>query len=160
MRVAGSLPDIQENGNPSFQILRANWHDLGDLQKLEQICFPEDAWPIWDLIAVLTLPKIVRLKAAMEGKFIGFVAGDPQPRENLGWISTLGVLPEYRRLGIAQALLSECEGILGSPRIRLSVRRSNETAIMLYYKTGYRMIDVWRGYYHNGEDALILEKRR
>lgn len=144
----------------SFQITRAGWHDLAELRHLEEVCFAEDAWPLWDLIAVLTLPKIVRLKAVVNGKMAGFIAGDPHPREGIGWIATLGVLPTYRRLGIADALLSQCEAELTLPKIRLSVRRSNDPALALYKKSGYQMIDVWRNYYFNGEDALVLEKRR
>jgi ribosomal-protein-alanine N-acetyltransferase len=143
----------------SFEILRAGWQDLNDLRKLEDTCFGEDSWPLWDLIAVLTLPKIIRLKAVVDGKMVGFIAGDPHPREQIGWIATLGVLPTYRRMGIAQALLEDCEQELRFPSLRLSVRRSNDPAIALYKKFGYQMIDVWRNYYHSGEDALVLEKR-
>ncbi len=145
---------------PPFQISHAGWQDLNDLRKLEDICFDVDAWPLWDLIAVLTLPKIIRLKAVVEGNMVGFIAGDPHPREGIGWIATLGVLPQYRRLGIAAALLDQCEQELALPRIRLSVRRSNEPAIGLYKKFQYQMVDVWRNYYNSGEDALVLEKRR
>ena len=145
----------------SFEIKRARWQDLNDLRRLEETCFGEDAWPLWDLIAVLTMPKIVRLKAVVEGdKMAGFIAGDPHPRDGIGWIATLGVLPEYRRLGIAAALLEQCEQELNLPNVRLSVRRSNEPALALYRKFGYQMVDVWRAYYHSGEDALVLEKRR
>lgn len=144
----------------SFEVLRAGWHDLNDLRKLEEICFADDAWPLWDLVAVLTLPKVIRLKNMQDGKMVGFIAGDPHPRENIGWIATLGVLPEYRKLGIATILLQACEKQLGFPRIRLSVRRSNEAAIHLYRKFGYELVDTWRGYYHSGEDALVMEKRR
>lgn len=143
----------------TFDIGNASWHDLNDLRKLEDICFAEDSWPLWDLIAVLTLPKIVRLKATVNGKMAGFIAGDPHPREGIGWIATLGVLPQYRRLGIAAALLEQCEKDLCLPSIRLSVRRSNEPALALYRKFGYQMVDVWRRYYHSGEDALVLEKK-
>lgn len=142
----------------SFEIVKASWQDLNDLRKLEQICFEEDSWPLWDLIAVLTLPKIVRMKAVVEDRMAGFVAGDPQPRNGIGWIATLGVLPAYRRRGIAAALLRTCEEMLALPRIRLSVRRSNDSAIMLYRKAGYQMIDVWKRYYNSGEDALVFEK--
>ena len=141
-----------------FSIDNAGWHDLNDLRKLENICFGEDSWPLWDLIAVLTLPKIIRLKATVNGQMAGFIAGDPHAREGIGWIATLGVLPTYRRLGIAAALLEMCERELRLPNIRLSVRRSNEPALALYRKFGYKMIDVWRNYYHSGEDALVLEK--
>ncbi len=143
-----------------FEIDRAGWQDLNALRKLEEVCFGEDAWPLWDLIAVLTLPKIVRLKAAVDGKMAGFIAGDPHSREGVGWIATLGVLPQYRRMGIAAALLEKCEQELELPRLRLSVRRSNDPAIALYRKFGYQMVDVWHNYYHSGEDALVLEKRR
>jgi ribosomal-protein-alanine N-acetyltransferase len=158
--MAGTLPDTRDKIMDPFVILRAAWHDLNDLRKLEITCFGKDAWPLWDLIAVLTLPNIVRLKAVADGKMVGFIAGDPHPHEKLGWISTLGVFPQHRRKGIADALLFQCENELGFPRIRLSVRRSNEPAIALYKKTGYQMVDVWRGYYYDGEDALVLEKRR
>lgn len=143
-----------------FQVEHAGWQDLNDLRKLEDICFEDDSWPLWDLIAVLTLPKIIRLKAVVEGKMAGFIAGDPHTREDVGWIATLGVLPQYRRLGIAAALLAACEQELRLPNLRLSVRRSNDPALALYKKFGYQVIDVWRNYYHSGEDALVLEKRR
>ncbi len=143
-----------------FQITRAGWQDLNDLRKLGNICFGEDAWPLWDLIAVLTLPKIIRLKAVMYGKMVGFITGDPRPQEKVGWIATLGVLPQYRRMGIATALLEQCEQELHLPSIRLSVRRSNDPALELYRKFGYKMVEVWRNYYHSGEDALVLEKKR
>ncbi len=142
-----------------FQIGNAGWQDLNDLRKLEDVCFEEDSWPLWDLIAVLTLPKIIRLKATVDGKMAGFIAGDPHTREKIGWIATLGVLPQYRRLGIAAALLEQCERDLRLPNIRLSVRRTNEPALALYRKSGYQMVDVWRRYYHSGEDALVLEKK-
>lgn len=143
-----------------FQITKASWQDLNDLRKLEDVCFGDDAWPFWDLIAVLTLPKIVRLKAVVGTKMVGFIAGDPHPREGIGWIATLGVLPDYRRMGIAKALLAQCEKDLVFPSLRLSVRRSNDPALALYRDFGYQMVDVWRNYYHNGEDALVLEKKQ
>ncbi len=143
----------------SFQVTHAGWQDLNDLRKLEEVCFGEDAWPLWDLIAVLTLPKIVRLKAVVDGKMAGFIAGDPHPREEVGWVATLGVLPQYRRMGITAALLEQCEQEINLPSIRLSVRRSNEPALGLYSKFGYKLVDVWRNYYHSGEDALVLEKK-
>ncbi len=143
-----------------FQIIKAGWQDLNDLRKLERLCFGEDAWPLWDLIAVLTLPKVIRLKAVVDGLMVGFAAGDPHNSEGVGWIATLGVLPEYRRKGIASALLAECENQLDFPRIRLSVRKDNDGAINLYQNAGYHMVDLWRNYYHSGEDALVFEKRR
>ena len=143
-----------------FQIETASWHDLNPLRQIEKECFAEDAWPLFDLIAVLTFPNIVRLKAVVDGRMIGFAGGEPKPSERVGWITTLGVLPAYRRQGIARALLEACEAALNLPRISLSVRRSNLAAIELYQRAGYQQKGVWPRYYYGGEDALVLEKSR
>lgn len=141
-----------------YTIETATWRDLNSLRQLENVCFPKDSWPLLDLIGVLTYPNIVRLKAVSSSRMIGFIAGDHREKNELGWIATIGVLPEYRRLGIASALLLQCEALLGTPRIRLNVRRSNQEAIELYRKLGYYTVSTWQGYYHDGEDALIFEK--
>ena len=141
-----------------YQILEANWRDIQALYRLEKACFGRDAWPLLDIVAVVTLPGVVRLKAVVDDQLVGFIAGEAKPKERLGWILTLGVSPDYRRLGIGRSLLLECEQRLNMPRIRLSVRRTNWPAIHLYYREGYREVDVWKHYYSDGEDALILEK--
>jgi ribosomal protein S18 acetylase RimI-like enzyme len=78
--------------------------------------------------------------------------------ENIAWVSTLGVLPAYRRQGVGMALLRACEAKLVVPRVRLSVRASNQPALRLYSNLGYRQHSVWPRYYSDGEDALVLEK--
>jgi len=134
--------------------------DLNALRRLEQECFGGDAWPLIDLIGVLIFPAIVRLKAVANDEMVAFVGGDPHPSEGIGWIATLGVLPEYRRQGIATALLKACEEAMGLPAVRLSVRRSNEGAAALYRRQGYHLVGIWTAYYFDGEDALVLEKKR
>lgn len=143
---------------PRYQIIPAGWRDLGALRNLEKICFPKDAWPLLDIIGILSLPNIVRLKAVRDDQMIGFVAGD-QKSADLAWIATIGVLPEYRRQGIAAALLRECEAQLDVARIRLSVRLGNTGAIRLYENFGYQRVDIWPEYYRDGSDALVFEKQ-
>ena len=142
---------------PSYHIIPANWRDLGALRHLEKVCFPQDAWPLLDLIGVLSLPNVVRLKAMSNDQMIAFVAGDHKS-DDLAWIATICVLPEYRRQGIASALLDECETRLDVARIRLSVRLGNAGAIQLYEGFGYRRVDIWPKYYQDGADALVFEK--
>jgi len=143
-----------------MDILPATLRDLGSLRHVEQACFRKDAWPLLDLIAVLTWPDVIRLKAIEDGQMIGFIAGDPRPSENVAWIATVGVLPAYQRRGIGRALLQECEKRLTQPSIRLCVRVSNEPAIRLYQQEGYLTLDTWREYYSDKENALMLEKIR
>ncbi len=144
---------------PIFTIVPAGLRDLGALRKLEHECFAVDAWPLIDLLAVLSMPGIVRLKAMVVDQMVGFAAADTHPEEKLGWITTIGVSEPYRRHGIAAALLAECEERMRVPRIRLSVRVSNISAISMYLKFGYREVGKWAKYYDGGEDALVLEKQ-
>lgn len=152
------LMDENAPGGP-VAIVPATWRDLNALRHLEQICFPQDAWPLWDLIGVLTLPNIVRLKALLDGQMVGFIAGDIRAAQRLAWIATVGVLPEHRGRGIGTTLLLACEAKLAVPSVRLNVRLSNHAAIRLYERYDYQRVGLWPGYYQDGEDALVMEKR-
>jgi ribosomal protein S18 acetylase RimI-like enzyme len=138
----------------------ATWRDLNSLRHLEQLCFPKDAWPLLDLVGVLTLPSVVRLKAEADSLLVGFIAGDIRASQHLAWIATIGVLPEYRGRGIGRMLLEACEAQIHMPRIRLCVRLSNQTAIQLYLNSAYQRAGMWPNYYQDGEDALVMEKLR
>jgi ribosomal-protein-alanine N-acetyltransferase len=141
-----------------MEIQNASIRDLGALRQLERACFEKDAWPLLDLIAVLTWPDVVKLKAVENGEMVGFVAGDPRPSEGANWIATIGVDPRYQRRGIGRALLRACEERTKLPRMKLTVRMSNQGAITLYEQEGYRSVDIWRKYYNDGEDGLVMEK--
>lgn len=143
-----------------MEIISASIRDLNALRKLEGVCFEKDAWPLFDLIAVLTFPDVVRLKAVEDDRMIGFVAGDPRPSQGFSWIATIAVLPEYRRKGIGRALLHACEAQLKTPRLKLSVRATNQAAIKLYEQEGYHTMDIWKAYYNDGENAIVMEKSR
>ena len=144
----------------TYTILPATIRDLNALRELEKICFPLDAWSLFDLVAVLTFPNVIRLKAVQDDLMVGFIAGDPRPSQGFSWIATVGVLPEYRRQGIGRALLYGCEDQLPTPSVRLSVRKENTEAIQLYREQGYQTINIWKKYYKDGSDAIIMEKNR
>ena len=143
-----------------MKIIPATIRDLNALRKLENVCFAKDAWSMFDLVSVLTFPDVIRLKAVEHDQMVGFVAGDPRPSQGFSWIATIGVLPTYQRQGIGRALLQACETKLKTPRLRLSVRASNLSAITLYEQEGYRTMDIWKAYYNDGEDAIVMEKPR
>jgi ribosomal-protein-alanine N-acetyltransferase len=139
-------------------IRRATWRDLAAVRALEQACFPQDAWPLLEIIAVLTLPGVVRLKAVENGELVGFVAGELRRAEGMAWIATICVHPGQRGRGIGRALLAECERRLKQPRVRLTVRVSNAEAIGMYARAGYMEVGRWPRYYRGGEDGLVMEK--
>ncbi len=149
------LPEIGE-----IWLCQASWRDAWAVWQLEKICFPLDAWPIWDVLAALTFPAVVRLKAEHGERLVGFLAADVRRREDVTWIATVGVHPDYRQRGLGRALMQAAEARVATSHIRLSVRRSNRAAIHLYRSLGYVEVDVWPAYYHGGEDAVVMGKKR
>jgi [ribosomal protein S18]-alanine N-acetyltransferase len=76
-------------------------------------------------------------------------------------ITNIAVHPDFRRRGIARALLGH---ILEDARRRparlvgLEVRPSNHEARPLYESFGFRVVGRRKGYYYDtGEDALVME---
>ena len=138
----------------------AGLRDLWKLRQLEKLTFSrEDAWPLVELLFVLVSPNIVRLKIDYDNQMIAFVAGDTRLNQGAGWIITLGVAPEWRRMGLGERLLAAAEQAMHIPAIRLTVRASNQAAIALYQKAGYHQVGISSRYYVGGEDGLIFEKR-
>ena len=78
-------------------------------------------------------------------------------------ILNLAIHPSFRRMGLASQLidhlLDTCQerGIL---HYFLEVRETNEKAITLYRKYGFKVCGVRRRYYTDtGEDALVMQRR-
>ena len=141
-----------------MELQPATIRDLSAVRRLEKICFEKDAWPVLDLIAALTWPNVIRIKAVDDGIMVGFVAGESRSSNREFWIATLAVHPHYQRRGIGRQLLRACEQQAKLHQLKLTVRISNQAAISLYEKEGYRTMDIWKGYYVDGEDGLVMGK--
>ncbi|MDA1329523.1 MAG: GNAT family N-acetyltransferase [Chloroflexi bacterium] len=141
-----------------IRILPASLWDLNQLRVLERICFSQDAWPLIEMMGVLTFPSVERWKAVDGETLAGFVAADIRRTQNLAWIATIAVHPDYRRRGLGDQLMGKVESLVGVGRMRLSARAGNREAIALYQRRGYEQIDVWPAYYRGAEDAVVMEK--
>jgi ribosomal-protein-alanine N-acetyltransferase len=67
----------------------------------------------------------------------------------------------HRRTGLANVLITDALKIIknaGKKSAILEVRESNESAINLYKKFGFKMLTVRKNYYSDGENASILVK--
>ncbi len=140
------------------EISPASWRDLSAARQLEKICFPQDGWPLLDMIGVLTFPQTVRYKAILDEKMVGFVAGEIRKSQSTGWIATISVHPDLRGEGLGTKLLNLCEKGMGMPKVKLSVRVSNLNAIEMYRRNGYYDVGRWKNYYKGKMDALVMEK--
>jgi len=81
--------------------------------------------------------------------------------ERYGHVSSLAVLPDYRRQGLAQLLLQQFHHHLVPQQCGfagLHVRRSNAAAVQLYQRLGYEPALTIPAYYEDGEDAYYMKK--
>lgn len=72
---------------------------------------------------------------------------------------TIGVAPEWRRLGVGQTLLQHAVAILrasGTARLFLEVDETNAGAVELYRGFGAAPVGRRPRYYENGADAAIF----
>jgi ribosomal-protein-alanine N-acetyltransferase len=98
--------------------------------------------------------------ALEEDKVVGYVGSQTVIDESD--MMNIAVHPDFRRRGIAEALVAELEAALrqrGSHALTLEVRDSNAPAIALYEKLGFAQVGLRKNYYRNPkEDARILRK--
>lgn len=148
---------MEEKRSGAFQIKEVRWRDYFRLRAVFKAAFGRDAWSSLDIALALLTPNTVRLIAERDEDVIGFVIGGKR-QAGVSWIAAIGVIPDARREGVGTGLLVECERRLGTPMLRLTLRRSNSTARELYERHGYRLKTVWSSYYRDGEDGLVMEK--
>ncbi len=137
----------------------ASDRDIDRLEELEKLCFSMP-WTKEQLISQLPDDMHVFLAADIGGEMAGYVGMMHVVDE--GYISNVAVAPEYRRRGIADALISaliaRCEA-LALAFVTLEVRRGNAGAVALYKKHGFLPVGERKDYYElPREDALLMTK--
>jgi ribosomal-protein-alanine N-acetyltransferase len=78
-----------------------------------------------------------------------------------GHVVSVAVLPQYRRKGIGEALITEAlKGmrLYNAKQCFLEVRVTNAPAVDLYKKLGFQATRTVHGYYADGEDAYVMSR--
>lgn len=142
-------------------VRRAEAKDAESIEELEQVCFSQP-WSYDSIYHELAANKLsFYLVAETEGKTVGYAGiwkiGDE------GHITNVAVAPEHRRKRIGDTLVAVLIEVTEEDGIRshtLEVRKSNQAAIRLYEKHGFKTEGERKSYYKdNGEDALIMWRR-
>jgi len=135
----------------------AKLFDIPEIVRIERQSFREE-YPRGVFLVFLENNPDTFLVAEYSGKIIGYVMGYLRP-DLEGHIMSIAVDPAYRGNGVGSALLEEViERLIkkGARYIGLEVRVSNEGAIKLYERFGFRKIKRIVGYYLDGEDAYYM----
>ena len=126
---------------------------LNKIAELHRLCFPDKPWTAQDFA---DLKKSgCEVIASDNGFMVWRVVTDEAE------IITIGVNPEQRKSGIAEAMLVIAETEIkksGANKIFLEVAENNTPARKLYEKHKYKQIGT-RPKYYNGIDAILMEKK-
>lgn len=147
-----------------FLIRRAVAYDAEQIHEIETQCF-SDPWSTKSILEDICENQQAYYLVAAEGgngledsqKILGYVGVWKIVDE--GHITNVATAMEVRRQHIGSQLIESLISDLASQgieKITLEVRESNEPAIGLYEKYGFEKIGLRKGYYHNGENAIIM----
>jgi ribosomal-protein-alanine N-acetyltransferase len=139
-----------------LDIRRLTYADLPQVIAIERRAFPTP-WSLAMFVLELSKPSGICLAATRHGKLVGYLVCS---RYDTVWhLMNVAVDDRLVRRGIATTLIERLLELADGPgeQFTLEVRTSNDVAIRLYEKFGFRSAGRRRGYYHdNREDALIM----
>jgi [ribosomal protein S18]-alanine N-acetyltransferase len=142
--------------NENVEIRRLTYSDLPHVIAIERRAFPTP-WSLSMFVLELSKPSGICLAATEDGGLVGYLVCS---RYDTVWhLMNVAVDPARRREGIASTLITHLFDAADRPheQYTLEVRESNEAAIALYERFGFRGAGHRRAYYHdNREDALIM----
>ncbi|CAG8540111.1 5911_t:CDS:2, partial [Cetraspora pellucida] len=102
-----------------------------------------------------------------KGRIVGYVLAkmeeDREDEPPHGHITSLSVMRTYRRLGIAEKLMTQAQmnmvEVFKAQYVSLHVRKSNRAALHLYKDTlKFRIHEIEKEYYADKEDAYAMRK--
>ena len=143
----------------AFIVREMNRDDIPRIAELESLCFSEP----WSEKALSeSLDAGTLFFVAQKGdEVIGYIGISVISGE--GYITNVAVFPEYRKMGVASALLNrviKLKDEMPLEFVSLEVRASNDAAISLYNKLGFLECGRRKGFYRNPtEDASIMTRR-
>lgn len=136
--------------------------DLPALVALERECFGAGAWSGDALAAELAAVPGTRtvLVAPSTGAVQGYVVLTSVAE--VADLTRIAVSTDARRHGVGRTLLLDSRAqatASGCERMLLEVQSDNVGALALYAVVDFEQIDVRRGYYGPGRDAVVMQVR-
>lgn len=135
-------------------VRRLTPHDALAVYEVASLSFPKP-WTVQDFRYFLEQPSCYALGIAnsentIVAYFLGLlVSGDLD-------IVSIATVPEMRRQGLGDTLLSHAQRDTQVQKMLLEVDTLNESALNLYKKHGFKLMGVRKKYYENTRDAYFM----
>ena len=126
--------------------------DFEELLQIEAEAFPKSQYDLgqfWNLHQTYPNTFLVDVTELINGYIVFRLEGH---------LISMAVRSGQRRKGIGTRLLQEASVYCAGKPLLLEVRVSNLGAQEFYLALGFNFIGRAKGYYHDGEDALLMER--
>ena len=141
--------------------------DLLHMQNTNLWCLPENYNMKYYYYHILSWPQLLQVAEDHKGKVVGYVLAkmeDEDTQNNHGHITSLSVLRTHRKCGLATGLMTSSHSRMteafDADHVCLHVRETNHAAFHLYSQTlKYKIHDIEKGYYADGENAYDMRKQ-
>ncbi|MHA2283325.1 MAG: GNAT family N-acetyltransferase [Promethearchaeota archaeon] len=146
---------------------RCTLDDLDAVIGVNERELPED-YPYFFYKSILdNFPESFLVAQNYSGKIIGYIMWRVEKNPSLdslryvtkGHLVSIAVSQEYRKRGVAKALLSNSMSAIKKYKIQeyvLEVRVSNYNAIKLYEQFNFQIVNSKKNYYRDGENAYYM----
>ncbi len=143
----------------SLRFRRMEIRDVPEIARLEAAIF-KDAWPAESFVAEIENTRISHPLVMEDGEGIAGYAVVWRITDEVQ-INNIAVAPQVQGKGYGSALLKYIIEKMEPFNVAwLEVRVSNRAAIRLYEKYNFKTRYLRKAYYSDGEDALIMERRK
>ncbi|MBC7464761.1 MAG: GNAT family N-acetyltransferase [Bdellovibrio sp.] len=148
---------------PNFEVTEGRANDFENLAELYETIastISNKAFFNWNQKKAeeeIAIAKTFLMKDEMDGSIQAFVTyRDYQDRYE---ISAIGTNPKHLKMGFAQKVLTALQANAAQRRLAiwLEVHENNQTAINLYLKNGFKVLNTRKRYYPDGGDALVMQ---
>ncbi|BGP53248.1 hypothetical protein JCM8202_002573 [Rhodotorula sphaerocarpa] len=148
-----------------MNLRRATVDDLMGMQNCNLHNLPENYQMKYYMFHELTWPQVSFVAEDHKGRIVGYILAkmDEEPtEESHGHVTSISVLRNYRRLGLANKLMQLSQQAMrttyNAAFVSLHVRKTNRAALGLYKDTlGFKVIKIEKSYYADGEDAYSMQ---
>ncbi len=144
------------SGYQNITIRKMTEADIDNVMKIEIRSFP-NPWRRSFFLSDISRPDALCVVAEEGGKIIGYLIAWGTQEVH---IANIAVAPESRRSGVGTALMQQVLAFARKQKaagVYLEVRFSNIGAQRFYQRFGFVPTYLRKGYYENGEDAIVME---
>ena len=136
-----------------MKIKRAKKDDLKALLNIEEELFYKDSSALSKRAFFYHLKKNIIFKVIIEEKVVAYILW--LERKNFYRLYSFAILKQFQGNGIGKALLEFSLNSLDKNIFELEVRVSNEKAIKLYEKFGFKKVKILEDFYDD-EDGIKM----